>query len=106
MENITIPEVLLVSLEGMAVVFAVLVILMTFIKIMTFFVKLGSKKSEKVEKVSTNDKTTELAKGSCGNIAMFDVPDKIAAMAMAIVADEMKVPLNELRFISIKEVEE
>ena len=35
----------------------------------------------KVEKVSTNDKTTELAKGSCGNIAMFDVPDKIAAMA-------------------------
>ena len=29
---------------------------------------------------------------------------KIAAMLMAIVADKMGKPLNELRFISIKEV--
>ena len=48
---------------------------------------------------------------------LFDVPDRTAAMLMAIaingmsaretvVADEMKCPLNELRFISIKEVED
>ncbi len=43
------------------------------------------------------------AKGSCGNINITNVPPKIAAMLMAIVADEMKVPLNELRFISIKQ---
>lgn len=35
---------------------------------------------------------------------LYDVPDKEAAMIMAIVADKMKKPLNELRFISIKEV--
>ena len=34
----------------------------------------------------------------------FDVPDKTAAMLMAIVADKLNRPLNELRFISIKEV--
>ena len=33
-----------------------------------------------------------------------DVNPKTAAMIMAIVADKMGKPLNELRFISIKEV--
>lgn len=106
MENITIPEVLLVSLEGMAVVFAVLVILMAFIKVMSIAVNLSTKKTAKTDEKVATTSNSELAKGSCGTVAMFDVPDKIAAMAMAIVADEMKVPLNELRFISIKEVEE
>lgn len=43
------------------------------------------------------------AKGSVGAINITTVPPKTAAMIMAIVADEMKAPLNELRFISIKE---
>jgi hypothetical protein len=34
------------------------------------------------------------------------VPDKTAAMLMAIVAEKTGKPLNELRFISIKEVKE
>jgi len=46
-----------------------------------------------------------LAKGSCGDVKLFDVPDRIAAMVMSIVADELGAPLNELRFVSIKEVE-
>lgn len=45
-----------------------------------------------------------LAKGSCGDVKIFDVPDKTAAMLMAITADMLKEPLNTLRFISIKEV--
>lgn len=43
------------------------------------------------------------ARGSAGSINITTVPPKTAAMLMAIVADEMKAPLNELRFISIKE---
>ena len=46
----------------------------------------------------------KLAKGSCGGVMLHDVPDATAAMVMAIVADELKTPLNELRFISIQEV--
>ena len=39
-----------------------------------------------------------------GELKLHDVEPKIAAMLMAIVADKMGKPLNELRFISIKEV--
>ncbi len=44
------------------------------------------------------------APGSAGQVKLHGVPPKTAAMLMAIVADKMGKPLNELRFISIKEV--
>ncbi len=44
------------------------------------------------------------APGSAGEIKLYDVPDRDAAMIMAIVADKMGKPVNELRFKSIKEV--
>ncbi len=44
------------------------------------------------------------APGSAGQVKLHNVPPKTAAMLMAIVADKMGKPLNELRFISIKEV--
>ena len=44
------------------------------------------------------------APGSAGQLKLHDVEPKIAAMVMAIVADKLQKPLNELRFTSIKEV--
>ena len=44
------------------------------------------------------------APGSAGQIKLYDTPDRDAAMVMAIVASKLGKPLNELRFISIKEV--
>ena len=44
------------------------------------------------------------APGTAGQLKLHDVPPKTAAMLMAIVADKMGKPINELRFISIKEV--
>ena len=46
------------------------------------------------------------APGTAGQLKTYDVPAKTCAMLMAIVADKMGKPLNELRFISIKEVKE
>ena len=46
------------------------------------------------------------APGSAGELKLHNVEPKTAAMLMAIVADKMNRPLNELRFTSIKEVEE
>ena len=46
-----------------------------------------------------------VAPGSAGEIKLYNVEPKTAAMLMAIVADKLGKPLNELRFISIKEVE-
>lgn len=45
------------------------------------------------------------APGSAGQLKLHDVEPKVAAMVMAIVAEQMGKPLNELRFISIKEVQ-
>ena len=44
------------------------------------------------------------APGAAGQIKLYNVEPKTAAMIMAIVADKMGKPINELRFISIKEV--
>ena len=45
-----------------------------------------------------------VAPGAAGQLKLHDVEPKTAAMLMAIVADKMQKPVNELRFISIKEV--
>ena len=45
------------------------------------------------------------APGSAGQLKLHNVEPKTAAMLMAIVADKLQKPINELRFISIKEVE-
>jgi|GEM_PF-6496031 len=45
------------------------------------------------------------AKGSQGDIDLYNVDDRTAALLMAIVADDLKAELNTLRFISIREVQ-
>ena len=44
------------------------------------------------------------APGSAGKLKLHDVEPKTAAMLMAITAHRLGKPLNELRFLSIKEV--
>ena len=46
----------------------------------------------------------KLAPGSAGDVKIYDTDPRDAAMIMAIVADKLGKPLNELRFRSIKEV--
>lgn len=50
--------------------------------------------------------TATVAPGSAGDIKLNGVPEATAAMAMAIIADELNTPVNELHFISIKEIKE
>ena len=44
------------------------------------------------------------APGSQGDIDLYNVDDRTAAMLMAIIADDLKAELNTLRFLSIREV--
>ena len=46
------------------------------------------------------------APGSAGKLKLHNVEPKTAAMLMAITAETLGKPLNELRFLSIKEVKE
>lgn len=46
------------------------------------------------------------APGTAGEFKLYNTDPRDAAMVMAIVANELGKPLNELRFISIREVKE
>ena len=46
------------------------------------------------------------APGTAGEFKLYNTDPRDAAMVMAIVADSLGKPLNELRFISIREVKE
>lgn len=46
------------------------------------------------------------AKGTAGELKLYNVSERDAALIMAIVAHKLGRPVNELRFRSIKEVEE
>ena len=48
----------------------------------------------------------KLSDCAVGTVKRYDVPDKTAAMLMAIVADASRIPLQELRFLSIRDVTE
>ena len=57
-----------------------------------------------VEEVPAPVAEAPKAPGSAGKLKLYNVEPKTAAMIMAIVADKLQKPINELRFISIKEV--
>jgi Na+-transporting methylmalonyl-CoA/oxaloacetate decarboxylase gamma subunit len=113
LRELTIGERTLTALLGYAVVFAGLLILMALVYCMgIIFKKMAARKKplpaapipQVGETVREPEPIGEPAKGTAGEIKLYDVSDKDAAMIMAIVASQMGKPLNELRFKSIKEV--
>lgn len=103
----TVPQGLLLALVGFVLVLVVLVVLMGFIFLLSFIIRSLDKKGKKA-KIESEKPAEEpaLAPGSSGQIKLNNVDERTAAMIMAIVADELQTPLNELRFISVKEVTE
>ena len=101
------------SVLGFAIVFFVLIALMGMISIMRGMVEQMSAAKAAAPAAAAASATAPAApaadpnmipaKGSLGDIKLYDVDDKTAAMIMAIVADKMEAPLNELRFLSIRE---
>ena len=95
------------SLLGFAIVFVGLIFLMIVIKVMSVIMSASQKRkaaSAPEVKAAEEPAPAPAAPGSAGDIKIFDVPDREAAMIMAITADKLKKPLNELHFKSIKEV--
>ena len=108
--NIGIGEAAVTAVLGYAVVFFGLILLMGVIVLLgKFFVALSKKDApvKDATPVPAPAVTADAPKapGSAGGVKLYNVEPKTAAMLMAIVADKMGKPINELRFISIKEVE-
>ena len=96
----------ILALLGYAVVFLGLVLLLIVVTVIgKFFIAQEKKASAQVEAApAAAEVPMPVAPGTAGELKLHDVEPKTAAMLMAIVADKMGKPLNELRFISIKEV--
>ena len=108
LDNIGIGDAGIVALLGYAVVFFGLILLMIVVMAMgkIFMMKDQKKTADAKEEVPAPAPAKPTAPGSAGELKLYNVEPKTAAMLMAIVADKMGKPLNELRFISIKEVTE
>ena len=101
----TIGEAGLIALTGYGVVFFGLILLM--IVVMILGKAMTAKKTAAAVPAPAAAPAAPVGKpapGSAGEVKLHDVSDRDAAMIMAIVADKMGKPLNELRFKSIKEV--
>ena len=97
------------ALLGYAVVFLGLILLMLVVTcIGKIFIAKDKKAAEQKAAAAVAEPVPEAPKptapGAAGELKLHDVEPKTAAMLMAIVADKMGKPVNELRFISIKEV--
>jgi sodium pump decarboxylase gamma subunit len=107
MEKIPIGTAALIVALGMAVVFFGLILLMFVTKIAGAIINRKNTAAPAAAPAAASAApAVPNAPGSAGKIALHDVPDKTAAMLMAIVADRTGKPLNQLRFISIREVKD
>ena len=124
--NISIMNAGIVAVLGYAVVFFGLILLMLVVMAMGKIMQATKAKKAAAEAdavkasvsaaapvasaapvaAATPAAASDAAPGTAGQLKLYDTPPKTAAMIMAIVADKMGKPLNELRFISIKEVKD
>ena len=115
--HMSFGDAAIVAILGYGVVFFGLILLMCVVIAMgKFFIAQDAKSQAKAETAAAAMATAApaaapvaaaeapAAPGSAGPVKLYDTPPKTAAMIMAIVANQMGKPLNELRFISIKEV--
>lgn len=129
--KITPTDALILAAVGILIVFAVLLLLQLIIWLMGAIVdgstklqnkhpewqenyhkfvqklKFWEKKDKKAKNSDKEDnKDVKLASGSCGDLKLVKTNERDAAMIMAIVADSLETPLNELHFKSIKLVDD
>lgn len=106
--NISVGDAAMTALLGYAVVFIGIIMLM----ILVMFVGDLMFKSAKRKAANTPapapaaPAATAAAPGTAGELKLYDTDPRDAAMAMAIVADKLGKPINELRFKSIREVKD
>ena len=111
--NLSIGNAAIVALLGYGVVFFGLILLMGVVTLLGKAFQAAEAKAKAAAPAAETAApaaaaaapvSAEPAPGSAGKLKLHDVEPKTAAMLMAIVANKMGKPINELRFISIKEV--
>ena len=106
LQNLGFGDAGIIALLGYAVVFLGLILLMVVVMILgkSFSLAEAKKAANAPAPAPVPEAPKPTAPGTAGQLKLHDVDPKTAAMLMAITANKMGKPINELRFISIKEV--
>ncbi len=108
-DKISIGEALGTAVLGYAVVFLGLILLMIVLLIVGKIMhreKAPAAVPAAAPVKAAPAEPAPKAPGAAGELKLYNTDPKDAAMVMAVVADSLGKPLNELRFISIREVKE
>ena len=107
--NISVGDAAMTALLGYAVVFIGIIMLMILVMFVgDLMFKSAKRKAAKVPAAApaAAPAAPAAAPGTAGELKLYDTDPRDAAMVMAIVADRLGKPLNELRFKSIREVKD
>ena len=106
--NISVGDAAMTALLGYAVVFIGIIMLMILVMFVgDLMFKSAKRKAAKAPAAApAAPAAPAAAPGAAGELKLYDTDPRDAAMVMAIVADKLGKPLNELRFKSIREVKD
>ena len=106
--NISVGDAAMTALLGYAVVFIGIIMLMILVMFVgDLMFKSAKRKAAKAPAaVPAAPAAPAAAPGTAGELKLYDTDPRDAAMVMAIVADKLGKPINELRFKSIREVKD
>ena len=106
--NISVGDAAMTALLGYAVVFIGIIMLMILVMFVgDLMFKSKKRKAAKAPAAApAAPAAPAAAPGTAGELKLYDTDPRDAAMVMAIVADKLGKPLNELRFKSIREVKD
>ena len=106
--NISVGDAAMTALLGYAVVFIGIIMLMILVMFVgdLMFKSAKRKAANAPAPAPAAPAAPAVAPGTAGELKLYDTDPKDAAMVMAIVADKLGKPINELRFKSIREVKD
>ena len=106
--NISVGDAAMTALLGYAVVFIGIIMLMILVMFVgDLMFKSAKRKAAKAPAAApAAPAAPAAAPGTAGELKLYDTDPRAAAMVMAIVADKLGKPINELRFKSIREVKD
>ena len=106
--NISVGDAAMTALLGYAVVFIGIIMLMILVMFVgDLMFKSAKRKAAKAPAAApAAPAAPAAAPGTAGELKLYDTDPRDAAMVMAIVADKLGKPLNDLRFKSIREVKD
>ena len=106
--HISVGDAAMTALLGYAVVFIGIIMLMILVMFVgDLMFKSAKRKAAKAPAAApAAPAAPAAAPGTAGELKLYDTDPRDAAMVMAIVADKLGKPINELRFKSIREVKD